>query len=239
MASHDPEKSGPAPPPGGDSTPAEVPPANPAGPTPKPERPAKPDKPVKAERESKEVKKERKRRRRAEKQAADRHRPLDSWERYRAMVDTLEDANDLIDLADHKARFALVIMGALNAILLIAGTRAEIRDAVPEGLRPYGAIYLGVYAFVAVYFVMQAIESLRPRKAHPHLPYPGEAAFEDFPMGLRFYEDILERDLEAYRRAWREVHIGQVNAELAVQLHGLARINQAKYAALRRLYGGL
>ena len=239
MASHDPEKSVPAPPPGGDSIPAEVPPANPAGPTPKPERPAKPDKPVKAERESKEVKKERKRRRRAEKQAADRHRPLDSWERYRAMVDTLEDANDLIDLADHKARFALVIMGALNAILLIAGTRAEIRDAVPEGLRPYGAIYLGVYAFVAVYFVMQAIESLRPRKAHPHLPYPGEAAFEDFPMGLRFYEDILERDLEAYRRAWREVHIGQVNAELAVQLHGLARINQAKYAALRRLYGGL
>ena len=248
MASRDPEQGDPTTAQDGDSTlDVESPPAAPREESKAaseegeavPQGLEKPAKPVKAAKEPKEVRKERKRRRKDERRAADRHRPLDSWERYRAMVDTLEDASDLIDLADHKARFALVIMGALNAILLIAGTRAEIRDAVPEGLRTYGAIYLGVYAFVAVYFVMQAIESLRPRKSHPVLPYPGEAAYADFPMGLRFYEDILERDLEAYRRAWREVHIGQLNAELAVQLHGLARINQAKYAALRRLYAGL
>jgi len=201
-------------------------------------QPVKPVQPARAK-EPKEVRKERKRRRKEEKRAADCHRPLGSWERYRAMVDTLEDANDLIDLADHKARFGLVIMGALNALLLIAGTRPEVGAAIPEGLRPYAALYLGVYALVAVYFVMQAIESLRPRKAHPNLHYPGEAFYADFPLGLRFYEDVLERDLEAYRRAWREVHIGQLNAELAVQLHGLARINRAKYAALRRLYAGL
>ncbi len=248
MASRDPEKGPPTTAQDGDSAPdVAAPPAAPRvdskpaseGSEAVPQRLERPAKPAKAEKEPKEVRKERKRRKKEENRASDQHRSLDSWERYRAMVDTLEDANDLIDLADHKARFALVIMGALNALLLIAGTRPEIRDAVPEGLRTYGAIYLGVYALVAVYFVMQAIESLRPRKAHPHLPYPGEAAYEDFPMGLRFYEDILQRDLEAYRRAWREVRIGQLNAELAVQLHGLARINQAKYAALRRLYAGL
>ncbi len=241
MGSDDLPKNALAVPPGGPALCAEDQPGDHGDTVPaqKLDKPVKTAKAVKAEREPKEVRKERKRRRKEERRAEDGHRPLDAWERYRAMVDTLEDANDLIDLADHKARFALVIMGALNAILLIAGTRPEIREAVPESLRPIGAVYLAVYAFVAVYFVMQAIESLRPRKAHPDLPYPGETAYEDFPMGLRFYEDILGRDLEAYRRAWREVHIGQVNAELAVQLHGLARINQAKYAALRRLYAGL
>src|SRR5262249_31733732 len=37
----------------------------------------------------------------------------------------------------------------------------------------------------------------------------------------------------------KEVHVGQLNAELAVQAHALANINRAKYAALRRLYSGL
>ena len=47
------------------------------------------------------------------------------------------------------------------------------------------------------------------------------------------------RDLEAYRRAWREVRFGQLNAELAVQNHVMARINSDKFRSLRRLYGGL
>jgi uncharacterized protein YjiK len=69
--------------------------------------------------------------------------------------------------------------------------------------------------------------------------YASETGLEDFPVGLRFYEDILSRDLEAYRRSWRELRIGQLNAELAVQAHALAQINKAKYAALRKLYFGL
>src|SRR5713226_2221266 len=45
----------------------------------------------------------------------DSHRALDSWERYRALTDVLDEATDLVDLADHKARFALIIMTAINA----------------------------------------------------------------------------------------------------------------------------
>ena len=45
--------------------------------------------------------------------------------------------------------------------------------------------------------------------------------------------------MEDYKRAWKDVHIGQLNAELAVQAHALAGINRAKYSALRRLYSGL
>jgi hypothetical protein len=96
--------------------------------------------------------------------------------------------------------------------------------------------FLVAYALVAVYFFLQAIESLRPRESHSQVTYPGEHGLLDYPQGLRFYEDILHRDVEAYRRAWREVRVGQLNAEMAVQPR--LSINRAKYAALRRLYRG-
>jgi uncharacterized protein YjiK len=169
----------------------------------------------------------------------DAHRPLESWERYRALTDVLKEAIDLVDLADHKARFALIIMGALNALLFIMASQTDVFDAVPIGWRPLMAAVIAIYGLIAVYFVIQAIESLRPRKAQPQVRYASETGLEDFPVGLRFYEDILSRDLEAYRRSWRELRIGQLNAELAVQAHALAQINKAKYGALRRLYFGL
>jgi hypothetical protein len=169
----------------------------------------------------------------------DAHRSLESWERYRALTDVLKEAVDLVDLADHKARFALVIMGALNALLFIMASQTDVFDAIPVSWRPVMAAVIVIYALIALYFVLQAIESLRPRKAQPQVRYASETGLEDFPVGLRFYEDILSRDLEAYRRSWRELRIGQLNAEMAVQAHALAQINKAKYGALRRLYFGL
>jgi uncharacterized protein YjiK len=71
------------------------------------------------------------------------------------------------------------------------------------------------------------------------VPYPGEGGPDHYPEGLRYYEDIVLRDLEAYRRAWREVRFGQLNAEITVQNHVMARINLDKFRSLRRLYGGL
>jgi uncharacterized protein YjiK len=166
-------------------------------------------------------------------------RPLDPWERYRALVDALEEGMDLVELADRKARFALVIMGALNIAFFFLATRTEITEYLPLGLRPFLGFYLIAYAGVALFFFLEAIESLRPRRFQPHLPYPGEGGPDHYPEGLRYFEDAVNRDLEAYRRAWRDVRFGQLNAELAVQNHVMARINIDKYSSLRRLYGGL
>ncbi len=180
-----------------------------------------------------------KRRKKQAKQAADAQRPLDAWERYRALVDALDEAHQLLEIADRKARFALVIMGALNVLAFLLATRTEFLELIPIGWRSGLGVYLVVYASVAVYFFLQAIEALRPRRFNPRLQYPGEAGPEHFPLGLRYYEDVVLRDIEAHRRAWREVKIGQLNAELSVQTHIMARINQDKYTALRRLYAGL
>ena len=130
-------------------------------------------------------------------------------------------------------------MGALNIAFFFLATRAEIVDYLPSWLRPFLGFYLLVYAGVALFFFLEAIESLRPRRFRPHVPYPGEGGPDHYPEGLRYYEDIVLRDLEAYRRAWREVRFGQLNAELAVQNHVMARINLDKFRSLRRLYGGL
>jgi uncharacterized protein YjiK len=182
---------------------------------------------------------ERKALKRQQKLREDAHRPLDSWERYRALTDVIDDAMELVDLADHKARFALVIMAALNVAMFFVASRADLTARLPARWQPFLAAYFLVYVLVALYFFLQAIESLRPRKNQPRVRYFGEAGLEEHPLGVRFYEDILSRDLEAYRRAWREIRIGQLNNEVAVQAHALAEINRAKYEALRRLYVGL
>jgi hypothetical protein len=189
--------------------------------------------------EGPEAKAERKALKKREKAREDAHRPLDSWERYRALTDVLDDAMELVDLADHKARFAIVIMAALNVAIFFVATRTDLAGRLPARWQPWLAAYFLAYVLVALYFFLQAIESLRPRKNQPRVRYFGEAGLEEHPLGLRFYEDILTRDLEAYRRAWREIRIGQLTNEVAVQAHALAEINRAKYRALGRLYVGL
>ena len=180
-----------------------------------------------------------KRRKKDAKLQAESIRSLDPWERYRALVDSLEAAQDLVELADRKARFALVVMGALNVAFFFLSTRTDFVDYLPQWLRPFLGFYLLVYAGVALFFFLEAVEALRPRRFRPHVPYPGEGGPDHYPEGLRYFEDIVLRDLEAYRRAWREVRFGQLNSELAVQNHVMARINLDKYRSLRRLYRGL
>jgi uncharacterized protein YjiK len=173
------------------------------------------------------------------KQRKDAIRNLDSWERYRALTDTLDEAIDLVDLADHKARFALVIMAAVNVVLFFSADALDPLKSKSFALQIVLGVYLLVYILIALYFFLQAIESLRPRQSQPQVTPVEHTGIEDFPVGIRFYEDILRRDVDAYKKAWQEVRIGQLNAELAVQAHALAEINRAKYAALRRLYKGL
>src|SRR5207247_9758448 len=166
------------------------------------------------------------------------HRALDSWERYRALTDVLDEAIDLVDLADHKARFALIIMTAINAVIFLLGARTDVIKDLPEGIRPWILVGFVFYILVSLYFFFQAIESLRPRKSQPHVRYAGESGLEEHPLGIRFYEDILSRDVEAYRRAWGESRTGSPNGGLPAKPHALAKTNQARSNAPGRLDRG-
>jgi len=177
--------------------------------------------------------------RRERRRLLEQTRHLDPWERYRALNDAMDESYELIDIANREARFALIIMGALNAALLVVSTRSETVAAIPAPARPVMAALLAVYAAVAVYFFLQAIETLRPRKFRPRLRKPLGGSPATHPLGVRYFEDVVERDAEAHYRAWEEVRLSQLNAELAVQGHSLSLKNKAKHDALRRLYAGL
>ena len=68
----------------------------------------------------KELKRERRRERRREREKV---RFIDGWEQYKTLWDGIEFKRQLINMGDKKVRFALAIMEALNAVMLIVLTR--------------------------------------------------------------------------------------------------------------------
>ena len=172
------------------------------------------------------------------KREKDEVRRAEPWQRYKALIDALKESQDLVDLADHKARFALIIMGALNAAIIILGTRSETLTLLPPSLKGWLYLYFAAYAVIAIYFLVQAIESLRPRSI-PDLALKGSVSEKEESLGLRFFVDALRYEAPMYLKAWQSVRVSQLNAELVHQLHTLARINKAKYNAVAKLYLGL
>ena len=168
----------------------------------------------------------------------DSTRPMESWERYRALVDSLEEAYDLVDIGNREARFALIVMGALNALPLVFLTRTDTITSLSGNERFSMATLLTIYAILLLYFILQAIEALHPGWFKPEI---GDWSLErpDHPMGVRHFEEIIKRTAAEHWSAWQHVRLSQLNAELAVQIHSLARKNHAKHLAVRRLYIGL
>ena len=187
--------------------------------------------------DEKELKRREKEARRAE---TDRG-VLDPALRYRALINAVEAGQDLIELADKKARFALIIISVLNAVAIVLAVRGG------ESLIPRTGSWalviqmeLVVYVGVTVYYIFQAIETLRPRGTRsggtdtlPSSVEPGTS------MRVLFYSDIVRRDRAAYRRIWEDLRQDNLNVELAEQMHTIAGINQSKFVALARLYAGV
>jgi hypothetical protein len=165
-------------------------------------------------------------------------RKMDSWERYRALSDLLDNYADLSEYADRKARFALVVMGALNALNVIAAAQPNLLVGLRSGAASgwLGAYIVG-YAALSVYFVVHAINTLRPRlDLFPNAPATGALAG---PSGLRFMADINPADSVTYYQRWTSATVGQVNEELAQHVQVLARLCDVKFRTLGRVYRGL
>ncbi|MCE9602805.1 MAG: hypothetical protein K8S21_11430 [Gemmatimonadetes bacterium] len=166
--------------------------------------------------------------------------PLEPAFRYKAILNALEAGQDMIELADRKARFALVIISVLNAVALVVVVRGG--DSFIPRFGVWGTVThaeIVAYVLVTIYYIFQAIEALRPRGSGPTtdaLPTAGGAGES---MRVLFHGDIVRRDRAAFRKVWDELRMDNLNTELADQLHTIARINQDKYAALAKLYRGV
>ncbi len=182
---------------------------------------------------AKESKTERRHRKEAERLADTR--PLESWERYRALSDLVDHMLDVVELADRRTRFALLILGALNAVNLLIVVRLDALGV--QGLNlTFVRTYFTCYVLLSLYFFSYAIVALRPRlrqgrrNRQPGNPDLGK---------LRLIDDILDQDVDAYYERWQHTQVGQLNREMAFHAHIFARTNAEKYHALGRLYLGL
>ena len=177
-----------------------------------------------------ESKAERRRRKDAERLLESR--VLDPWERYRALTDHVDHMLDVTELADRKTRFALVILGALNAVNLLIAVRA------PSGAHSLNPAllqaYIIGYVMISLYAAVFAIFALRPRSQEMD-----GAAVQCEPTGMTLLAGAADADADAYYDTWRQAELSQINRELAIRSHLLARANTEKFQALRRVYQGL
>ena len=170
----------------------------------------------------------------------DSNRAPDSWERFRILLESIDQGRRLTEIADHKARDALVLLGVVNAALILLGTRSDFLHGTPPWLLPWLHALLIPYIGVGAGALWFAIDCLRPRMLGAgHLPQSPEArhsAVRPQPLGLLTWEAIVRRNLDAYQQAWDSVTMGQLNAEMVLVAHALADLNRSKFTAIRRMY---
>ena len=169
---------------------------------------------------------------------ADGDRPLDEWERYRALLDASNEAAAQIGTTAGDTRFALMVMGAFTVFVLILLTRVDALKALPVGGRIWMAGLFLLYFALAIGFFIQATEALRPGRFKPRL-WDWTPGNDTQPAGIRYYEDVTRKSAAEHWQAWNDVRLAQVNAEICVQLHSLSRKNHARHQAVRGLYLGV
>lgn len=161
---------------------------------------------------------------------ATEHRSLDPWERYRALTDQYDRLNDVSEQGDRKTRFALLILGSINAVNLVIVTRGNW--AASQFDHPLTMAYVACYALLSLCFFVYAIAALRPRAAsaasngvvRPLLELDGAA---------------LAQPAAEYAIRWQQAQVGELTAEVASMIHALSKHNVEKLRALQRVYLGL
>ena len=166
-------------------------------------------------------------------------RTLDPWERYRALTDLLDTYSDLLEQADRKTRFALIIMGLLNAVNFLLVARPDVFGVTTASIGTGLAVYVALYAFLSLYFFSQAIEALRPRSARFFRDEAAVVPASATSRRLRAVAHVAAQSPEDYCDFWKDAQIGQLCREVAFTAQSMASINMEKYRALERVYKGL
>ena len=178
-------------------------------------------------------------RKREAKQRRDAERPPESFERFRILSELMDQGRQVIELADHRARYALVVMSVLNAFVFLIISRSHLLGELPPTFRTWLISFIGLYGVLTFIFVFYAVDCLRPRPLRYAELMGGNNGGRPGPLGVLYWETIAGYDLESYRRAWSEVRMEQLNAEVVIIAHSVARVVRAKYHDLGLLYWGL
>jgi hypothetical protein len=174
------------------------------------------------------------RRRQRDAEMALETRSLQPWERYRALVDQYDSLQDEAEHSDKKTRFALLILGSLNAINLVIAMRGDTIGLPPVSGAPI-AVYLACYALVSLGCCFFAITALKPRANSRTDATDGSHGRRP----LRFPQPVLAQTLDEYCENWRTAEVGPLTQELASLVYFTARANADRLEALQRVCVGL
>lgn len=166
---------------------------------------------------------DRKGRKREAKRRRDVQRLPDSYERFKILLEVIGEQRHVVNLEDHRARYAMVVMAAINAAVFLVASR--VAGNLPAALPHWLLGVVVVYVAATLLFLLTAVDCLRPRSLQR--------------KGLLHWEGAVMHDIAEYETAWSEVRMDQLNQEAVLIAHMLARMIGEKYRANRRLYGGL
>jgi hypothetical protein len=185
----------------------------------------------------------RKERKRELKRELDQVRVIDGWEQYRMLWDGIEFKRQLINMGDKTVRFALAIMAALNAALLVVLTRSPVVQVI-AGLGPWLGLLLLVYGGFTFAFITHTIEALRPTAAEARAQDADEwngrelagSTTDDKPVGL-FIRGSLERvSFADERQIWNNARLSDVNAELVLFNRSSSFVLKRQIEEIRKVY---
>jgi len=162
------------------------------------------------------VRLEAERRQRKEMLRSAEDRVLDPWERYRAVADHCDRLHDVTELYDRKTRFALIILGTLNAMNVLLLTKGDVKHVLHLPLLMN--VYIGCYALLSIGLLWYAITALSPAAS---------------------LSERVAGPPEDYCDTWKRMQVGELNRQLAAASYDLAQANALKLVAVTRLYGGL
>lgn len=166
----------------------------------------------------------------------DGSRRPDDWEQFRVLLESVDSGRRITELVDHKARYALVFIGVVNAAVIYLVSRSDFRYGAPDWMLPFLGLLVILYVLATFSFLWYAIQALRPRRLAQEL---AEKESSKGFSGVLLWEGIVRRDLESYRSIWKRITMEELNEELIVIAHSLSQVIQAKYTALDRMYARL
>lgn len=185
--------------------------------------------------------------RRARKHQRDQTRNLRGWEQYRALWDGVDFKRQLLNMGDKKVRFALVIMGAANAVLFVVMSRDPMLHLLPTQARMGIAVLLVIYAITTFLFMRHAVEALRPA---PEAIHEDAGEWEERELshgvvdhtrhaGFIIRGPLANLSFEDERRLWSRARLSDVNAELILFNRASSVLLWRQTAQLRKVYKDL
>ncbi len=169
--------------------------------------------------------------------------PLRIRERLRNQWDVLDLQRRLLENADQRARYGLVIFGAVNTGVVVLLTRAPAFSNIAPSSGMLLRVVAVLYVIVAFVVLGDSLRSLRPALSRRTL-----ASMMTGDDGSLRREQVLltlmpngakELRLADLHHAWCRLTGEQLSAELSQASHICSSMMHTKLVAVRRLYSAL